>query len=229
MHAFPTSTRTSVLLALVVAALAGCASDAGVTAPATRAPAFAKAPSGGAIAALVLSPTAVASGASAQGTVVIGSAAPAKGTTVTLASSDPTVATVPSNVTVPRGQTSATFAITTMPTGGATVTITASQGRSAQSATLNVAPPALTGLTLSPASLAVNATGQGTVTLSGLVVENTTVTLVTSRSGVVVPSTVTILAGLSRTTFEVLALQAGSFTITASLAAETRTAALTTY
>ena len=96
-------------------------------------------------------------------------------------------------------------------------------------AALVVAPPALTGVTLSPASLALNATGQGTVTLSGPVIANTTVTLTTSSSGVLVPPMVTIPVGMTYATFDVLALQTGSFTVTAALGAETRTASLTTY
>ena len=77
MLPYTTSTRTTRALAFLVAALAGCTSADAVTAPAARAPSLAKAPNGGAIAALVVSPATVTGGATAQGTFTIGGAAPA--------------------------------------------------------------------------------------------------------------------------------------------------------
>ena len=230
----PLQHSTSVVLAVAAcaacAALAGCTRD-DVTAPAVRAPvrtlSLAKAPGGGAIAALVVSPATVTSGTTAQGTVTLGSAAPAKGTSVALACIDPAVATVPASVTVPRGQTSATFAIATAPTGGASVTITATQGRSTQSASLTVVAPALVGLTLSPTTIAVADTSRGTVTLSGPVADNTMVTITSSDVAVLAPTTVMIPMGMTSASFTVKGLApASSVTITATLGAETRTATL---
>ena len=218
-----------VLAAVACLALAGCTRDdvTDVTAPGVRAPALARAPSGGAVVALVVSPATVTGGTTAQGTVTIGSAAPAKGTTVALASSDPAVATVPASVTVPRGRTSATFAIATALTGRASVTITATQGRSTQSAPLTVVAPALAGLALSPTTIAVGGTSQGTVTLTGPVAVNTMILLASSDAAVPVPPAVTVPAGWSSTTFAVTGLApASAVTLTATLGAATRTATL---
>ena len=141
----------------------------------------------------------------------------------------PGVAGGPARVTVPRGQTSVTFAIATQPSFGATATITASQGRSARSASLSVVAPALAGVTLSPATLAVHATGQGTVTLSGPAPADLLIAVTSSSAAVQVPPLVTIFAGTTQATFDVLAVQAGSATITAALGPDARTAVLTTY
>src|SRR5258708_4208925 len=54
-----------------------------------------------ALSAIALSPTSVAGGDTAQGTVALTSAAPAGGAAVTLSSSNPSAATVPGSVTVP--------------------------------------------------------------------------------------------------------------------------------
>jgi cellulose 1,4-beta-cellobiosidase len=62
---------------------------------------------------LVLSPSTVTGGASSQGTVTLSGKAPSGGIVVTLTSGRPTVATVPAGVTVPAGQRSATFSVTT--------------------------------------------------------------------------------------------------------------------
>ncbi len=64
---------------------------------------------------LQLSTRALVGGSTVQGTVRLASAAPAGGRTVSLASSQTSVATVPPSVTVPAGARSATFAIATYP------------------------------------------------------------------------------------------------------------------
>ena len=75
---------------------------------------------------LVLSASSVQGGASAAGTLSLASPAPAGGAIVPLSSSDPTIAAVPSSVTVAAGATSATFAVTTATVVAATtVTISA--------------------------------------------------------------------------------------------------------
>jgi Bacterial Ig-like domain (group 2)/Bacterial Ig domain len=62
---------------------------------------------------LTLNSNAVTSGTSVQGTVTLGQAAAFGGIVVTLSSSNPSVASVPSSVTVPAGQFSANFAVAT--------------------------------------------------------------------------------------------------------------------
>src|SRR5205085_1280032 len=68
-----------------------------------------------ALAELSVKPGDVKGGASAAGTVRLSGKAPAGGLTISLASSNPAVASVPASVTVPGGAVSATFAIATSP------------------------------------------------------------------------------------------------------------------
>jgi hypothetical protein len=75
---------------------------------------------------MTISPTSVRGGTNATGTVFLSSPAPAGGISVTLATSNLSVASVPGVVNVPGGQTSANFTVTTFPVGTNTsVTITA--------------------------------------------------------------------------------------------------------
>jgi hypothetical protein len=81
--------------------------------------------------------------------------APASGTVVTLASSNPSVASAPASVTVPAGSQSATFTIITQPVTSTTaVSFTATlNGQTITSINkLTVEPPLVKSLTLSPAS-----------------------------------------------------------------------------
>ena len=95
----------------------------------------------GALSGVSIDPATVTGGTSATGTVTLASAAPAGGTPVALSSSNTAVATVPAGVTVPEGQTSASFAISTSSVGSSTsVTISASEGDVTKSATLTVDP-----------------------------------------------------------------------------------------
>ncbi len=90
---------------------------------------------------LGITPNPVTAGSSAIGTVVIDCEAHAGGSIVSLSSSNANV-TVPSSVTVPAGQTSATFSISTAaPAAGQTSTITATLGDAQNSAVLSVSAP----------------------------------------------------------------------------------------
>ena len=75
---------------------------------------------------MTITPTSVRGGTNATGTVFLSAPAPAGGISVTLSTSNRAVATVPGIVTVPGGQTSASFTVTTFTVGNNTaVTITA--------------------------------------------------------------------------------------------------------
>ncbi len=88
---------------------------------------------------LSLNPTSVAGGQSSQGTVTISGPAPAGGFSVGLSSSNTSVASVPSSVTVPEGSVSRTFTINTSSVGATTnATITASAGSAQDSQVLEV-------------------------------------------------------------------------------------------
>lgn len=92
------------------------------------------------VSGLTLAPSTVLGGSSSQGTVTISAPAGTGGVTVALSSSNTTVASVPSSVVVPAGNTSVSFSITTTAVGISTpVTITAGFVNSAN-ATLTVNP-----------------------------------------------------------------------------------------
>jgi len=106
---------------------------------------------GPAVSALSLSPATFPGGCkSSTGRVTLSAPAPAGGAVVLLSTTNP-VATIPSSVTVPAGQTSATFPITapavsTVQTG----TVAATYGGQSRSATLKVRPIGVASLVLSP-------------------------------------------------------------------------------
>jgi hypothetical protein len=76
---------------------------------------------------LTLNRSSVVGGTSAVGTVTLSAAAPTGGATVTLASSNASLASVPASVVVPAGAMSASFTVTTFATkknGFATIAAT---------------------------------------------------------------------------------------------------------
>lgn len=88
-----------------------------------------------------VNPGNVTGGGSSTGTVTVSPAAPAGGVAVAISNGQPSVAAMPSSVTVSAGQTSASFTITTQPvTSSFTVVITATLGSNSRSAFLSVAP-----------------------------------------------------------------------------------------
>jgi peptidoglycan/xylan/chitin deacetylase (PgdA/CDA1 family) len=94
-----------------------------------------------ALGALALTPNTVTAGASSQGTVRLTAAAPTGGVTVGL-QSDSSAAGVPVSVTVPAGESSQTFAITTTAVStSTTVNISAAYGGETRTARLAVIPP----------------------------------------------------------------------------------------
>lgn len=96
---------------------------------------------GPALVSLTLDPTTVSGGQSATGTVVLSAPAPPGGALVRLASRNPLVAMTPLFVNVPRGDTSATFTVTTRRVRNTTpVAISASRGGVTLTATLTVTP-----------------------------------------------------------------------------------------
>ncbi|PYV11686.1 MAG: hypothetical protein DMG23_03555 [Acidobacteria bacterium] len=102
------------------------------------------------VSSLTLSPTSVVGGVqSSTGTVTLNGPAPAGGAQVLLSSSNTGAATVPSNVTVPAGATSATFTVSTSPVSSSTsVAISGSYNGSTRTASLTVTPPTVSSLAL---------------------------------------------------------------------------------
>jgi len=124
-----------------------------------------------AIQSVTLSPTsAIGANSTTANTVTLASAAPSSGATITLTSSDATVAAVPASVTVAAGSTvSPPFTITTAAVATSTsVTIKASDGANTKGATLTVRPAALTAVRLSPGTVVGGrSTANNSATLNG--------------------------------------------------------------
>ena len=106
---------------------------------------------GPAVSALTLAPATFPGGCqSSSGRVTLSAPAPAGGTVVALASTNP-AAVIPASVTVPAGQTRATFPITAPAVSSLqTGTVTATAGGQSRSATLKVRPIGVLSLVLGP-------------------------------------------------------------------------------
>jgi hypothetical protein len=150
--------------------------------------------------------------------------APAEGdTTVTVTSSDPTVATT-ANTTVPNGQSTATAPITGFNAGFTKLTATLGADSLSPSPDLEVGGPgrvpALSGVSVQPASVQPGQSSTGTVTLDFLAPgTGTTVDLASADPKVHVPATVVVQADQFQVTFQATTDSdaAGSDLITASL------------
>ncbi|HJS24111.1 MAG TPA: hypothetical protein VJ751_07145 [Pyrinomonadaceae bacterium] len=93
------------------------------------------------LSAVSVSPTSVAGGTTAQGTIKLTGGAPSGGAVVTLSSANTSVVSVPASVTVAAGASSATFGVKTSTVATNTgVTITATYGGVSRTTTLTVTP-----------------------------------------------------------------------------------------
>lgn len=162
-----------------------------------------------ALSTLSLDPTSVTGGEPATGTVTLTAAAPAGGASVLLSSSDTAAATVPASATVPEGQTSADFAVSTSSVSAdVAVTISATYGGVTRTAALTVQPaaaPALSRLDLEPTTVTGGASSTGTVTLTAPAPSGgAAVALASSNTDVAtVPPSVTVAAGATSASFAV--------------------------
>ncbi len=182
---------------------------------------------------LTLAASAVVGGNPVNGTVTLGTPAPATGATVTLQSADTAAQVMP--VTIPAGQSSQTFTVTTSAVNAArAVSITAIYGLSKQTALLTVNPAAavtLAGLTISPDHVTGGSVTQGTVTLSGpagsggVRVDIKSSSVLTASPS---PNFVLIQQGQSSGTFAITTSGfAGAVTFTATAGGVSQTANLT--
>jgi hypothetical protein len=170
-------------------------------------------PAGVTMDSVLLDPTLVLSGETSQGTARLTGPAPEGGAVVELESSDPEVAMVPPTVTVPAGQTAASFTINTGTVSvGTGVFIRGTYGGVLRSARLIVDRPAAAGgqlssLTIEPDIVVGGNPAQGTVTLGGAVDGDTEVTLSSTDTSVAtVPPSVTVPAGQTSATFTITTL-----------------------
>jgi hypothetical protein len=116
-----------------------------VLAPGEQAPPTAP-PTGGALAlvSITVDPAQFGGGGTSNGTLTLSAVAPAGGTQVTLASDNPTVVFVPATRTIPAGQSSVGFQITTTRVSADTaVTLSGTLGGTTKTAVLTVGPPRL--------------------------------------------------------------------------------------
>lgn len=182
---------------------------------------------------LTLDASSVTAGGSVNATITLGSNAPATGATITFRASDGIVR-LPPSITIPPGQVSQVFPITTSsPVALArVVTITAIYVGARSTASLTVNPqvtPALSSLAVGPSPVTSGNIAQGTVTLTAPATAVTVVTLFSNSAIVLVPASVTVPQGQSTATFNVTTVKglAGSATITATLAGISKSGTLT--
>jgi len=154
------------------------------------------------VAALDVTPSTVIGGNSAVGTVTLTSKAAPGGYVVALSSDNPAI-TVPTEVTVPAGQTTATFpvdfAVVAADSNGV---VTAQLNGSSKTSNVTVKAANITSFGLSKTSTAGGNDVTGTVSIDGMApAGGLTVTLSSSSTKVVVPATVTIAEGMTEGTF----------------------------
>jgi thermitase len=103
---------------------------------------------------LTLSQTSVQAGSVVRGTVTLNRAAGAGGAIVRLSSSNPNLAWCAASITIPQGQTTGTFNVSTNASGAGNATITASAGGVSRTATLQVVSPfRVQSVSLSPSAV----------------------------------------------------------------------------
>lgn len=186
---------------------------------------------------LGLNPATVKGGATVTATANLatsnpsGGVAPKGGTVVTLASDQASVV-VPASITIPEGQKSATFNITTSSvTANTTARITAQTGLAVRTVILTVQPAILGTVSLSPSQVKAGAGSTGTVSLDWTAPSGgTVVSLTSSNKAATVPATVTIPAGSTSATFDIATVGVAStttVTISAKAGTVTKTATLT--
>ncbi|MCS6919600.1 MAG: S8 family serine peptidase [Fimbriimonadales bacterium] len=107
-----------------------------------------------AVSQLSLSANSVQAGGTVQGTVTLNRAAGAGGATVQLSSSDPNLAWCAPSITIPQGQTTGAFSVSTNASGVGSVVITASAGGVSRTATLQIVSPfRVQSVSLSPSTV----------------------------------------------------------------------------
>jgi hypothetical protein len=183
-----------------------------------------------ALSSIGLTPRTVIGGVSSTGTVTL-TGVTAAAETVTL-TTNTTAASVPLTVTIPAGASTGTFTVATSPVATATTGTVSGvyRGLTKISPSLTVNPPTLTTIVLNPTSVVGGSQSTATVTLTGVVAVDTTVSLSSNKTLATVSSTVVIPAGAQSATFVVNTTPVAANTtvgISAVYSGVTRTATLT--
>jgi len=184
------------------------------------------------VTSITLAPNSVLGGTSTSGTVNLNTNAPTGGLTVPLYTTTG-IAGVPASVTVPAGQKTATFAVTTVPVSATAQTqIVGKYLGVTKTATLTVQAAALSTVTLNPTSVKGGTNSTMTIKLTGLAGPSGLVVTVTSSNlnAATVPATVTVPAGTD--TVHVVVTTKGvtantTSTLTAKTTAGSKTVVLT--
>jgi len=166
---------------------------------------------------LVPNPLPVQVGASGSMTVNL-DASVATSTQVPLSVAPAGIASIPASVTVPAGQTSASFQVAGVTPG--TAQVTASLNGTSKLATVSVTspPPTVKNFDISQLALPKGRSGTLKIFLTSAPAANTSVTLVSAPAGVAgVPASVLVPAGALSADIPVQALALGTATVTASL------------
>ncbi|MCL5885089.1 MAG: polysaccharide deacetylase family protein [Deltaproteobacteria bacterium] len=183
------------------------------------------------IVSLTVNPSNVVGGNTSTGTVTLNGPAPSGGAVASLSSGNTPVASVPANVTVAGGNTSAAFTITTTPVSSSTVVnISALYGGATRSSSLTVNPArSVSASGGTPQSAIVNTAFttplQATVTDSGTPVGGVTVTFTAPGSGAggafsggsLTANAVTNSNGVATAPTLTANGQAGTYTVTAGV------------
>ena len=154
------------------------------------------------VSSVSLGATSIAAGSTGIGTVSL-SAVATGSATVSLASSDASVAAVQTPVTIQAGASSATFTVTAMAAGTATI-MASLNNTSTLSPMLTVVPAAaLSAISLSSSFVVGGETVTGTVTLSGAAPPGGAAVALSAGDPLTVPSSVTVAAGSTSATFPI--------------------------
>jgi len=161
---------------------------------------------------VALNATSIAVGASTQGTVTLTAAASTGGATVSLSSSNPTVATVQTPVAIQAGASSGTFTVTALASGATAITATL-DGASVRSTTLNVtANVAISAISLSAQSVIGGGSIVGGVTLTGAAPPGGALVALSAGDPLTVPASVTVPGGSATASFTVATRVVGATT-----------------
>ena len=187
------TTPLALLAATLLAAVAAADCGGSTTQPTTAL----------AMSGVTLNATVVAVGGTVQGTVSFATAAPTGGASIALSSSNASVATVQTPITIQPGASSATFTVTGVAPG--TATFTASSNGTSQSPMLTVtAPAALASITLSASSVVGANPVVGTATLTGVAPAGGAMVSLSGGDPLVgFPTTVTVPAGSTSMNFTI--------------------------
>lgn len=179
-----------------------------------------------------LTPSGVVSGNAATGTVTINGGAPPGGTVVTLTDNSAALIT-PATVTIPAGQTTATFQVMTTVTSVQIMRqVSATLSNSKMTRNLIVLLPDLTSIHAFPQSVRGGQMATGELRANGTAGNGFVVDLTSSGPQLIVPSSVTFTYGHSTAAFNINTLPVtGTFTryITAKRNGRTRTVTMTIF